>query len=74
MDSDVALGLPRSSGTGPLSGGELSPQETLRVESGTTPKIKTDDGNGNEMIMRSKRRVAVQSDSVRKALLASGQI
>lgn len=75
VDSEVAPVSPLSSGIGSVNRSELVPPETLIVDSGTTPLIETaEDNNDPQRVIGTRRKAAVRSDNVRKALLASGQL
>ena len=78
MDSGVAPVLPGSLGGGSVMLEEVDSQKTLTVDSGDTPISTTVDSNSSDQkvdnSVKVKRKAAVQSEHVRKALLASGQL
>lgn len=78
VDSGVAPVLPGSLGGGSVMLEEVDSQKTLTVDSGDTPISTTVDSNSSDQkvdnSVKVKRKAAVQSEHVRKALLASGQL
>ena len=76
VDSETIPALLGSGGTGFGSGGRLDSQETLTVDSGNTSLPTELDRVDQPLSVNSrvKRKTALQSDRVRKALMESGQL